>query len=420
MKLGLKPIAFKDWRTYDFHRTFGTATLAPAEFNFDVNRIFPDQNRDGRPMACTAYTVNDSASNEDGLYYDDIDFTYGNTKMMAGVSGQVPVSVTTALKSATVYGVKQKEQTQEDALRNRRAPYFIVKRNPDFFDGLVSAMLVKKGTLVIGTPWLSLFNSVGKNGLVPDFTAPQNFTNGHCWEACGVKQIGGEARIICKPWLGQNIGDGGYLYFNRKQINDLLDVKGSGAFGQKDADPADIEKVQMTILETIVSYLRFWMLKLTETPSLPPTPAPVPPQREPEPIGERIYKEATRWLGKDASPTNKAPQELACAESVCSILQKAGIDIPLLVSTIELKKWLTASERFKASLEAKPGNIIISVTGTGNGSIPGHVGIFGLNETIMSNESVSGLWRPNYTLRTWIARWRDWGGMKIYYFEPIN
>lgn len=292
MRLGLSAIKFKDHRTFDFAKTFGSVSpdVIPQEFNFDVSSVFPDQNADGLPNGCTAYTENDVASSDDKLgYYDDQLFTYNNTKQIEGVSGQVPVSIMDALKAGTVYGVKKKSETPDQALCHRRAPYFIVKKNPDYFDGLISAMWKKQGGLSVGTPWPIECHQVGPDGVVPAFNPPKSFTAGHCWEACGVKLCNGESRVICKSWQSNRYGDKGYCYFNRRQINDLLSVRGAGAFGQKHAEPSDIHNVQMTIIETVLSYVAMWADKLmgrlsgrSKLGSTGECPTPTPnPQSEP-------------------------------------------------------------------------------------------------------------------------------------------
>src|SRR3954462_12894985 len=56
------------------------------------------------------------------------------------------------------------------------------------------------------------------------------------------------------------------------------------------------------------------------------------------------------------------------------------------------------------------GDIVISPTGYGNGSMPnGHVGIIGDNGQIMSNNSATGLWDIHFTLASWKARYVDQG-----------
>lgn len=187
----------------------------------------------------------------------------------------------------------------------------------------------------------------------------------------------------------------------------------------------EIERKQLTdeqrnIFLQILQKLSEWLglISKQQVPTPPPNVVPEPPQPIKEALLSKIHNEALNWLGKDASPMNQAPQERACAESVCNILQKAGIEIPLLVSTIKLHEWLRSSPLFKQSLEYKEGTIIISPTGSGNGSIIGHAGICG-KEKIMNNNSFTGKWDTNYTLANWVDRYRIKGGMKIYFYEAI-
>lgn len=252
---GLRPTKFKDSRTYDFHRTFGTISSTIVEFNFDQTGVMPNQNAEGFPNACTAYTTTGMASNSDKTNYDDKLFTYEKTKLMMGVEGDVPCDQMTSLKSASVWGCQG--LGKNDAFKHIQSPYFIVKKlNGSYFDGMISAMQIKKGTLSVGSMWLPEFETVGSTGIVRDFVVPKSFNEGHNWEAVGVKMIDGEPRIICKSWQGANFGDKGYIYFSKVQIDSLLSVRGSGVFGQKHAEPEDIVRVKMNIIETIISFIQ--------------------------------------------------------------------------------------------------------------------------------------------------------------------
>jgi hypothetical protein len=293
MYKGLLPIKRKDHRTFDFHRTFGTATGIPEEFNFDKSGVMPDQNRDGNYNACTAYANNDIATSDDKApNFDDYRFIYQKTLLLSGLDGEVPVEHMKALKAATVYGVKRKGETEQGALAHRRGQYFLVKRAPDFFDGVISAMWIKQGGLSVGSPWPSRIQMTSSDGVVPNFLTPPTFITGHCWAAVGVKKINGELRVICKSWQGSNFGDKGYCYFNREQINKLLSVTGAGAFVQKKADPREIQYVEMTITETILSYISMWLDKLLKrSVSTPATiVAPEPSQAQPGPIEPEVPK----------------------------------------------------------------------------------------------------------------------------------
>lgn len=256
----LLPIPYKDHRTYDFHRTFGTVGVVPTEFNLNKIGLFPDQITDGLPQACTAYAQTCIASNEDGVYYDDPDFTYRNTLMMMGAAYGRPCDMLTALKSGTVYGVKQKTENPTQALTHRRAPYFIVRKTTDYFEGLISAMWIAQAGVSVGTPWPEWFQRVSIDGNIPAIAIDPNmdFTDGHDWIAYGVKMIDGVQKIICVSHQGKSFGNGGEVYLSRDQINNLLAIDGSGAFVQKHAEPGDIKPVEMTIIETAISYYQMW------------------------------------------------------------------------------------------------------------------------------------------------------------------
>lgn len=141
-------------------------------------------------------------------------------------------------------------------------------------------------------------------------------------------------------------------------------------------------------------------------------PIQVPPQ-------EVLALVAEGFLEREASPEDNAPDELACVESLTNILRFVYSDFPQEISTIILKKRLDNSPHFKPTLALDRGNIILSVTGTGNGTIVGHCGILRGNSRIMSNTSKNGLWQDNYSVNAWVNRFRIRGGMKIYVYEPV-
>lgn len=135
----------------------------------------------------------------------------------------------------------------------------------------------------------------------------------------------------------------------------------------------------------------------------------------------KLYLTALQFLGTDASPLDEAPDEYGCADSVSKILLKTfpGV-IKGSVSTAELYKQLSTSKDFVKVSQFRCGDIIISPTGMGTGGLAnGHVGIMGEDETIMSNTSANGLWTSNYTITSWVARYRKLGGYPIYFFRKI-
>jgi hypothetical protein len=115
-------------------------------------------------------------------------------------------------------------------------------------------------------------------------------------------------------------------------------------------------------------------------------------------------------LGRDASPSDKANDEFACAESVNEVVFKAfndyaGGDL----STTRMYLALANNKKF-AKVTSPLGRHRHLTYRCGNGSMPnGHVGIIGDNGQIMSNNSATGLWDIHFTLASWKARYVDQG-----------
>lgn len=127
---------------------------------------------------------------------------------------------------------------------------------------------------------------------------------------------------------------------------------------------------------------------------------------------------AKEYLGKDASPNDVAPDSLGCSDSVSTIIKQILPDFPIIVSTAELFKYLDKDKRFQRTTELTPGNILISPTGYGNGSITGHTGIIG-EDCIYSNNSNTGLWDKHFTIKSWVARYRTQGKLPLYVFKLL-
>lgn len=126
-----------------------------------------------------------------------------------------------------------------------------------------------------------------------------------------------------------------------------------------------------------------------------------------------IYQTALNSIGMDASPLDRADDVLGCAESVTEILVKAGAIGGVITGTYTLERYLQRSKNWVVTQTPQAGDIIISATGTGNGKIRGHVGIWGENGVIMSNDSLTGKWMANYTLDTWNDRYKNIGGFPV-------
>lgn len=155
------------------------------------------------------------------------------------------------------------------------------------------------------------------------------------------------------------------------------------------------------------------LLKAYQTPKMPP-PVILPPEPI-EPPNLVFIRQAEAWLGRDASPLDKAPDTLGCAESVSNIIRTIIPSFPYTVSTIRLYEALKESRRFKGTLTPSKGCIVVSPR---IGDQPGHCGIFISDDRIASNNSQRGIWEDNYTWDSWIKYFKG-KGLRIHLFEPI-
>ena len=131
---------------------------------------------------------------------------------------------------------------------------------------------------------------------------------------------------------------------------------------------------------------------------------------------QTLYQVALARLGTDVSPLDRAPDMLGCAESVSELVRKVYPDFPIITGTSSLWRLLDMDPRFKKVSIPMPGAIIISPTGTAPTKMPGHVGIMGMGDQIMSNSSATGQFKQNYTMATWKARWGA-AGFPIYFYQ---
>lgn len=129
----------------------------------------------------------------------------------------------------------------------------------------------------------------------------------------------------------------------------------------------------------------------------------------------RLYETATRHIGLDVTPLDKINDEVACAETLTTLLRLVHPDTPIIPGTATLHTYLNKHwNRFELVSSPKPGDIVLSPT---VGKNVGHVGIVGLNNTIMSNDSRTGLFVENYTVSSWKERFVTRKGLKLYWYR---
>lgn len=137
----------------------------------------------------------------------------------------------------------------------------------------------------------------------------------------------------------------------------------------------------------------------------------------------KLYGYSLQFLSTDASPKDQAPDEVGCADTASYLIIGAlGPVIKHTVSTADLFNQLNKSPNFKRVTAFEPGCIVISPTVIGKqpGKLTnGHVGIVGEANEILSNDSRTGLLIQNFTVDSWVARYRALGKYPIYVFKPI-
>lgn len=161
-----------------------------------------------------------------------------------------------------------------------------------------------------------------------------------------------------------------------------------------------------------LTWLHSWIL----TQPAPATPAPTPQVKSADQL---LLELAEVHKNSDPTPQDDVDDAVACADSLTMILRKQYPTFPKSAYTPVTLKDLKASTHFKATLDLKPGYVIISPTGAGNGTIRGHCGIIGRNNTIWSNHSNTGLWQDYFTIDKWVARYRHKGGLPVIVFQPL-
>jgi len=141
---------------------------------------------------------------------------------------------------------------------------------------------------------------------------------------------------------------------------------------------------------------------------------------------QEIYTVASNNLGKHLTLNAAVPNEVGCAESVSKVLSLAGIsDGPQgIAGTAALDAWLAASPLFNRVDSPQEGAIIVNATGSGNGSIEGHTGIFGAfgkqfagDWGIMSNDSPTGLFLERWSYSRWLQYYHIAGGLNVHIYR---
>lgn len=144
---------------------------------------------------------------------------------------------------------------------------------------------------------------------------------------------------------------------------------------------------------------------------------------------QELYQAAKNSLGKHMTLNDNIPAEVGCAEAVSAIFKLVDVsDGPEgIAGTTALGQWMASNPRFERITELEEGAIVVFETGTGNGSIEGHVFIcaafnlaFPNDWGLMSNDSASGLFLERWNWTRANAYYHLTGGLPINIFRLVD
>lgn len=300
-----------------------------------------------------------------------------------------------------------------DASKHKKESYFKITGQYDSYDNIRASLWKfkkEKRGVIIGVMWSwpsnqSRIQWVGIGGY------------GHALAVIGWNKKG---MIVQNSW-GKKVGDDGLFYISREVINHFVDDYGAFMFVDMPKEDAqyyidnnvkvDTNWLLMQIQVSINAIAEIIKNLLKKMPEVTPTPAPEKPKNP-------LFLVAKSALGTDVSPKDLAPDELGCAESVCNVIRNVLLDFPIITGTWTLWGTLRRDSRFTEEKEPQEGDIVISPTATGNGTLKnGHTGIVGERGEIMSNDSNTGKFQVNYTIESWREKYQKGGGFPVKFYR---
>lgn len=136
---------------------------------------------------------------------------------------------------------------------------------------------------------------------------------------------------------------------------------------------------------------------------------------------EKLFAIAMNHLNTDVTPADPVPDAVDCMDTISTLIHLLNPRFPVVMGTYTGLLQFQTSPLFTPVSRAEKGAVLIYATGTGNGSIPGHVFIcddFQGDDTLLySNSSSDGIFKQNYTLKTAQERYAFGGGFAGHYFK---
>lgn len=262
---------FQDHRDLDFHKSFGTTAYdtnqLPSRYSADAGMTMPNQDADGFPEGCTGYAQTDLCTDEDLSIYDPGEF-FLSTPPGGMNSGR-------AIRDSLNLLVNRGPKDKLGNLGPKRTKYYSINATGilDWLDAIRVALYVtsqEHRSASIAVPWFPEFENINSNGLLPDDpTFTWNNTPGHNAKCAGwtdVKTDGtyirnGEFFLAIKSWQGIGYGDKGWCYMSRVLANAIFNMNYTEVFTATKLTPANLQTVDINIVDTIVSFIQNLLVK---------------------------------------------------------------------------------------------------------------------------------------------------------------
>jgi hypothetical protein len=211
----------------------------------------PDQNAEGLPYGCTDYSQAELA--------DDI----------AGRYACAPLTLEAVTHANALGGIDIRTSLKAALKLGWISAYFNVQSNRqlDFFDAIRLAMLSgapEMRSVSWGCPWFIEWEQAAypvdnPSAIMPNVKSLS--TSGVPWHNSvfvGWITIDGIPYLVNKSWQGTHVGVGGYLYFPREVVNNVMRISGTCAFTATNIplDPVDIRTISVSTVQWIASLLR--------------------------------------------------------------------------------------------------------------------------------------------------------------------
>lgn len=141
-------------------------------------------------------------------------------------------------------------------------------------------------------------------------------------------------------------------------------------------------------------------------------------------MGKQTFLEVCESaIGTDVTPTDRTPDEVACAEVVSTLIRKVEPAMPIITGTATLWEYLdNPIHGFRQVQDPQAGDIIISPTGYGLKGTSGHVGVVLQDNVIASNTSFgtyAGKFMKNHTIQTWAKYYVEKRNYPVYYYRKM-